>query len=360
MSYTPIFHRPYPDGYKNRPNETTPETAETLNAKDDVIIHIEEYLAEGDMGTTVIPNPELSGDESALNSIQIGEDKFKVEGGGGNANIWYGTHAEYEAQEDTIADGTQVCFTDDIGLEAGSEYYSETEQVIGTCLGKPLYRKIITGNINANETVTILPLTNIDEIVNVSGYIKTSTNNKVYIGYSSANAYASLFYNNPSSEWRLYHAGLSANATYQLILEYTKTTDSVVGVINGIRCGEVYSDVEQVIGSWFGKPLYSKTVYIDSLPNNAVKLVDTGIPNSIIDIAFISEGFYYNPDADNFTNLVNLSVPNTATPPVVSGQWYTGLKRSSDNVNMQINIVTGTDRTPYKGYVTIKYTKVGD
>lgn len=34
-------------------------------------------------------------------------------GGGGNANIWYGTAAEYETAKDTIEDGTQVCITDD-------------------------------------------------------------------------------------------------------------------------------------------------------------------------------------------------------------------------------------------------------
>lgn len=45
MSYTPIFTKPYPDGYKNRPNKTTPVTAEIKNKETETLLAIEAYLA---------------------------------------------------------------------------------------------------------------------------------------------------------------------------------------------------------------------------------------------------------------------------------------------------------------------------
>lgn len=68
-------------------------------------------------------------------------------GGGGSANIWTGTKAEYEAQASQIADDTAVFITDDeIQSLIVSSYavYSTDEQVVGTWInGKPLYRKVI-------------------------------------------------------------------------------------------------------------------------------------------------------------------------------------------------------------------------
>lgn len=81
-SYEKVFNNPYPDGWQDLPDETTPVTADALQQHTDAIEHIENYLAEGEMGTSVIPNPETTGDEPELNSIQIGDDKFKIVGGG--------------------------------------------------------------------------------------------------------------------------------------------------------------------------------------------------------------------------------------------------------------------------------------
>ena len=46
MSYTPIFTKPYADGYKNKPNRTTPVTAEIKNKETETLLAIEAYLAE--------------------------------------------------------------------------------------------------------------------------------------------------------------------------------------------------------------------------------------------------------------------------------------------------------------------------
>lgn len=44
--YTPTFTKPYPDGWKDKPDETTPVTAEIMDAYDEVIENIENYLSE--------------------------------------------------------------------------------------------------------------------------------------------------------------------------------------------------------------------------------------------------------------------------------------------------------------------------
>ena len=44
MSYTPIFTKPYADGYKNKPNRTTPVTAEIKNKETETLLAIEAYL----------------------------------------------------------------------------------------------------------------------------------------------------------------------------------------------------------------------------------------------------------------------------------------------------------------------------
>ena len=45
MSYTPIFTKPYADGYKNRPNKSTPVTAEIKNKETETLLAIEAFLA---------------------------------------------------------------------------------------------------------------------------------------------------------------------------------------------------------------------------------------------------------------------------------------------------------------------------
>lgn len=49
MAYVAEYQRPYEGGYVNLPSEETPEKAEFMNARDDTIIKIEEYLADLDL-----------------------------------------------------------------------------------------------------------------------------------------------------------------------------------------------------------------------------------------------------------------------------------------------------------------------
>ena len=74
-------------------------------------------------------------------------------GGGGSANIWTGTMAEYEQQASQIADDTLVCITDDEEQTQAMIVYSTTEQVCGTWIdGKTLYQKTIDFGALPNST----------------------------------------------------------------------------------------------------------------------------------------------------------------------------------------------------------------
>lgn len=46
MTYEANYERPYPDGYVNIPDESTPEMAEFINARDDAILKIEDFLSK--------------------------------------------------------------------------------------------------------------------------------------------------------------------------------------------------------------------------------------------------------------------------------------------------------------------------
>ena len=63
MSYTPIFTKPYADGYKNRPDKSTPVTAEIKNKETETLLAIEAYL-----GALQIPEKlsELTNDEGFI------------------------------------------------------------------------------------------------------------------------------------------------------------------------------------------------------------------------------------------------------------------------------------------------------
>lgn len=112
-NYIPGYVKPYPDGWKNKPIKTTPATASIFNQYDTTFENIEDYLSNNEI-VEIEANPELIGTEEALESIKIGNDKFKIEGGGGgNANIWVGHEEDYDPDDPTIPLNALVCFDDD-------------------------------------------------------------------------------------------------------------------------------------------------------------------------------------------------------------------------------------------------------
>lgn len=104
--------------------------------------------------------------------------------------------------------------------------YSTEEQIVGTFLGKPLYRKVINCGSLPNNTQKIIQhnIENIDFIISCSGYAMTSTGSGLalpsYNGIINTNLYAT------TQQIGIVTTGdRSSFVKSYVVLEYTKTTD---------------------------------------------------------------------------------------------------------------------------------------
>ena len=79
---------------------------------------------------------------TAGDNITITDNVISATGGG--SGFWEGTHAEYEAQKDTIADGTIIYFNDDYTDGA----YFKVEADLSTTSEMPVQNKTITVALN--------------------------------------------------------------------------------------------------------------------------------------------------------------------------------------------------------------------
>lgn len=99
---------------------------------------------------------------------------FEHGGGGGNANMWTGTQAEYAQQASQIEDGTLVNITDDEGVADSWHVYSTDEKLVGKWIdGSDIYEKTFTGlsiSINGYSWVYWTGVTNIAQLINLHAY----------------------------------------------------------------------------------------------------------------------------------------------------------------------------------------------
>ena len=127
---------------------------------------------------------------------------------------------------------------------------------------------------------------------------------------------------------------------------------------------DYYSTDEKIVGVYMGKPLYQKTILIDTLPNATQENFDTGIANATIDkIVYIfgwtgkKDNLYFRPfpyvyggsgsDISSLNTIVRLQNAIWVQKNTTSGNW-------------DICIKTGYDRSVETGAVTLKYTKASD
>jgi hypothetical protein len=112
-----------------------------------------------------------------------------------------------------------------------------------------------------------------------------------------------------------------------------------------------YSTDEKVVGTWIdGKTLYQKTINFGALPNATVKKVAHGITNlkNVVEI----KGCAIQGNAT--LPLPDTSVDDMGANPL---EKFIRIIVSSDN---NIQIATGTDRSAFTAYVTLRYTKTTD
>jgi hypothetical protein len=130
----------------------------------------------------------------------------------------------------SIPDVNKVTDSDMNEIKQGinnSTSYSTTEQVVGTWLGKPIYRKVIECGAlpnNANKDVTH-NIQNLGITIKCNGMaIRTSDSRALTIPDSTPNAEIGCGITNTNVYITTHNDRSSFNYSF-LILEYTKTTD---------------------------------------------------------------------------------------------------------------------------------------
>lgn len=252
--YEKVFDNPYPNGWEDLPSENTPITASALQEHTDAIEHIESYLNDNPItGGTKVNWNQIQASGSKIAEITIDGKKESVyapEGGGGvdfevgnelalendklsyKAN--YGTSAEFETfkNRSDVPIGATYRVTDDFVEGGGSEVYDDTERVIGTWFGKPLYRKCFSGTADflGNSLVDVPHnIANIGYLISARGGLdngSTDTNSTQYpIPYVNGSPSEALW---TFGIWinktniRLRSSQERLNRKYWVILEYTK------------------------------------------------------------------------------------------------------------------------------------------
>ena len=115
--------------------------------------------------------------------------------------------------------------------------------------------------------------------------------------------------------------------------------------INEINSKFIYSSEEVVIGTWFGKTLYRKTFYRQSLINGMDEIVNHGIQNV--------DKMWINP-SKSFAIWTN---GNINSIPFVHPDSYANGIFVSDFTSTSYRIKSGMDRRNISGYITLEYTK---
>lgn len=120
-------------------------------------------------------------------------------------------------------------------------------------------------------------------------------------------------------------------------------------VANEIKDGETYSTTEiKTNKTWIdGKPIYRKVVDYGTLPNSS----SVTIAHNISNISFVTNAtaIIYDPNGTQTFRTLSWSSPSNLSYAIAFEISTTG-----------VIITTGSDRTAYKAYVTIEYTKTTD
>ena len=130
---------------------------------------------------------------------------------------------------------------------------------------------------------------------------------------------------------------------YGEILPYLGGMPELLG--NKISRSDLYSTSEKIIGQWTdGKPLYQKTVDCGTVPNATSKTIAHNISN-----------------IDSFVKIEGIAQSGSNGAPLP----FTTINNITDQIAIYANdtnivFVSGKDRSSYRAYVTLQYTKTTD
>lgn len=242
-----------------------------------------------------------------------------------------------------------------------ADIYSTEEKEVGLWIdNKPLYAKTINFGAlpNNNQKAVAHNISNIDTIVNISGVASGSTN-RFKLSYVDTNTLANgigLYADTQNVTIRTGSDRSSYNAYVTIF--YTKTTDTpwsgkfVPQGYGYVSSGDIYSLEERQVGVWTdGKPLYQKTVEINSLPSSTYTTVNYA--HNIGNVDKIVEWKGYGRFASgSVTEIPAMQFSNTGATALAS--FYGQVDATN------ISIMVGTDRSAMTATFTIRYTKTTD
>lgn len=185
----------------------------------------------GDETLIDISNDTVNADELAIGLIAHAADGEVITGLA--PKTWTGTKADYETHKNDIPDGTLVNITDDSNIiHNDGVIYDDQERLIGSYMGKPIYRNRIWKNggfSQGSETSFTHGIPNIEKVINYFGRFTNvnGTSNNV-LWYNSGNASWGRYITaiSPNSVSYLIGSNVSTNGlVLELFIEYTKVGD---------------------------------------------------------------------------------------------------------------------------------------
>ena len=108
-----------------------------------------------------------------------------------------------------------------------NQIYSTTEQAIGTWIdGKPIYRKVIQGNITSKDESLFVVNENVKTMISIYGY--DSPDGIYYFPFNytqNGSTQKAVFYKKDTDTIEFRSSSYNSGEVFVVILEYTKTTD---------------------------------------------------------------------------------------------------------------------------------------
>ena len=231
-TYTAQYTRPYADGYKDRPDESTPEYARYINARDDALLRIEAFLAALDIPSKL---SDLVNDEGFIKNTVS------------NLANYYLKSETYARTETYTQSEVQALIADAVSKVSGK-------------LNILVVDALPTSDISTT-TFYLVPKETAQEKNIYDEYINTDGTESgwEFIGGVSTSIDLSEYYKKTEVDALL--AGKVS--TSDLVPSKFSGTKAVIGNQVSGGCGSAmhnYSTEERVVGtSYDGKPIYERT-----------------------------------------------------------------------------------------------------
>ena len=231
-TYTQQYTRPYANGYKDRPDESTPEYARYINARDDALIRIEEFLAALNIPSKL---SELVNDEGFIKNTVS------------NLANYYLKSETYARTETYTREEVQALIADAVSKVSGKLNISVVDALPTSDISTTTFYLV------PKETTQEKNL--YDEYINTNG----TESGWELIGAVSTSVDLSEYYNKTEVDTLL----AEKVSTSDLVPSKFSGTKAIIG--NQVSGGggsalHVYSTEEKVVATWIdGRPIYERT-----------------------------------------------------------------------------------------------------